>query len=80
MVTLRSVGGVIGIGLGDLAAVVMNKEAGWTRQVFPGGLLLAFTFAALVGLAFGMWPARRASVLDPIGALRYETGSTASAP
>jgi ABC-type antimicrobial peptide transport system permease subunit len=46
--------------------------ARWPTSVSPGVVLLAFVFAAAIGIFFGYYPARRASRLDPIEALRYE--------
>jgi putative ABC transport system permease protein len=71
-VVLCILGGVIGIGLGAGGAVVMSQVAGWTTRVSSTAIIMAFAFSAFVGVAFGVWPARRAAVLDPIVALRYE--------
>ena len=71
-VVLCILGGVIGIGLGAGGAVVMSQVAGWTTRISSTAIVMAFAFSAFVGVAFGVWPARRAAVLDPIVALRYE--------
>jgi putative ABC transport system permease protein len=71
-VVLCLLGGMIGIALGAGGATVMSHTAGWSTQVSLGAVIMAFAFSALVGLSFGVWPARRAAVLDPIVALRYE--------
>ena len=65
-------GGVVGIGLGYFASTMLNEIAGWQSFVSPSSIIIAFFFSASVGLIFGIWPARRASLLDPIDALRYE--------
>ena len=71
-VVLCILGGVIGIALGAGGAVVMSQVAGWTTRISSTAIVMAFAFSAFVGVAFGVWPARRAAVLDPIIALRYE--------
>jgi putative ABC transport system permease protein len=69
---LCMLGGLIGIGIGAGSAVVMRKMFNWNTAVGAPSVLIAFGFAAVVGIVFGVWPARRAASLDPIEALRYE--------
>lgn len=66
------VGGVLGILFGAAISGGLAKFAGWSTKVSPGAILLAFLFSAGIGLFFGLWPARKASLLNPIDALRYE--------
>ncbi|HXS11016.1 MAG TPA: ABC transporter permease [Candidatus Krumholzibacteria bacterium] len=65
-------GGTVGVLLGSVGAVVLAKMNSWNTSVSFAAIGLAFVFSGLVGVFFGMWPARRAANLDPIVALRYE--------
>jgi putative ABC transport system permease protein len=71
-VILCLAGGLLGVLLGITTAWSLSRFAGWQTAVTADSLLLAFGFSAAVGLVFGLWPARRASRLDPIEALRHE--------
>jgi putative ABC transport system permease protein len=66
------VGGTLGIVVGIGATVVLARVMHWNTLISPMSVLVAFGFSAVVGLFFGLWPARRAARLDPITALRYE--------
>jgi putative ABC transport system permease protein len=70
--TLCLLGGVIGILVGVGTAVLLARVMQWNTLISPMAVAIAFAFSAAVGLFFGIWPARRASRLDPIVALRYE--------
>jgi macrolide transport system ATP-binding/permease protein len=65
-------GGIIGIIFGSLISMVISKIAGWTTAVTFSSVFLAFGFSAVTGLLFGVWPARKASLLNPIDALRHD--------
>lgn len=71
-ILLSVAGGIIGILIGVGGSIGMSHLAGWTTAITAPSIILSFGFAALVGVFFGYYPARKASQLDPIEALRYE--------
>jgi putative ABC transport system permease protein len=71
-VTLAVAGGVVGILVGVGAATIMAKLYKWNTLVSLPAVAVSFGFAFVVGIFFGIYPARKASRLDPIEALRYE--------
>jgi putative ABC transport system permease protein len=71
-VILSAMGGLIGIVTGIVGAQTASRFAGWPTIVSPESLVVAFGFSALVGVFFGLYPANKASRLNPIDALRYE--------
>ncbi len=71
-ITLSMIGGLLGVVIGSVLARVVASRLGWTYSPRVDMTLLSFGFSALVGVGFGLYPARKASRLDPIEALRYE--------
>ncbi len=71
-ITLSVLGGVAGILLGVGAAALLAKLYQWNILISLPAIFISFGFAAMVGIFFGLYPARKASRLDPIEALRYE--------
>ena len=71
-VALAAVGGVLGVALGIGTAALIGSLAGWPVLLAPDAIVGALLFAAVVGIFFGFYPARKASRLDPIVALRWE--------
>jgi putative ABC transport system permease protein len=70
--TLSSLGGVLGVGVGIGTARILAATAHWPTLISPEAILLAVLFSGAVGVFFGFYPARKASRLNPIDALRYE--------
>ncbi len=70
--TLSLIGGVLGIIAGVSTAVIISSASGWPTVVSPLSIVLAFGFSGFIGIFFGFYPAYKASLLNPIDALRYE--------
>ncbi len=71
-ITLSLIGGIVGIIIGVASSKILSFFAGWPTIVSPFSIFLAFGFSGLVGIFFGFYPAYKASLLNPIEALRYE--------
>ncbi|MGB6089358.1 MAG: ABC transporter permease [Candidatus Binataceae bacterium] len=71
-VLLSALGGIAGALLGIVASKLISAVAGWPTLVSPTAIAGGFIFSAAVGVFFGYYPARKASMLHPIDALRYE--------
>jgi len=71
-VLMSLIGGLVGIVLGSSIALLITRFAGWAVKVSVSSIVMATTFSLAVGIVFGLWPAKKASKLDPIEALRYE--------
>ncbi|MEK6581613.1 MAG: ABC transporter permease [Nitrospirota bacterium] len=70
--TLSLIGGLVGIIIGVTGSEILSMLAGWPTIVSPLSILMSFSFSGLVGIFFGFYPAYKASLLNPIDALRYE--------
>ncbi|HEX4048319.1 MAG TPA: ABC transporter permease [Elusimicrobiota bacterium] len=70
--SLAAAGGLLGVLLGITVSMALSSFAGWAAIVSPASVAIAFGFSACVGVVFGLWPARKAALLSPIEALRYE--------
>lgn len=71
-VLMSLIGGIAGIILGSGIAVMITMVAKWSVKISLSSVLLATVFSLVVGVVFGLWPAKQASKLNPIEALRYE--------
>ena len=71
-VVVSAIGGLTGIFLGWLITVLLSAISGWSTSVSVESVLLSFVTSALIGIIFGVYPAKKASRLNPIDALRYE--------
>lgn len=70
--TLSLIGGIIGIILGVIGSKIISMKVGWSTVVSLSSVLMSFGFSGFVGIFFGFYPAYKASLLNPIDALRYE--------
>ena len=65
-------GGILGVFLGILTSTGISALTGWTTVLSTSSIFISFLVSVTVGLVFGIFPARKASEMDPIAALRYE--------
>lgn len=71
-VVVSAIGGLMGIFLGWFITIGINLFSGWSTSISISSILLSFFFSASIGIIFGIYPARKASLLNPIDALRHE--------
>ncbi|OPY60401.1 MAG: Macrolide export ATP-binding/permease protein MacB [Syntrophorhabdaceae bacterium PtaU1.Bin034] len=71
-IILSLIGGTVGLIVGITCSEILSVVAGWRTHVSPLSAVLAFAFSGMVGIFFGFYPAYKASLLNPIDALRYE--------
>ena len=71
-VTLAVVGGLLGILLGIAGVKVIERATDWTPVITPGAVLVSLLISCCTGVVFGIYPARRAAMMDPVQALRHE--------
>jgi putative ABC transport system permease protein len=71
-IILSLIGGIVGLVTGMISSGLISMAAGWPTDVSPLAAFLAFAFSGMVGIFFGFYPAYKASLLNPIDALRYE--------
>ena len=71
-ILLSVTGGIIGILMGIIASKIIGSAMSWPVVVLPGSEILSFAVCTVIGVFFGWYPAKKASNLDPIDALRYE--------
>ncbi|MDD5691481.1 MAG: ABC transporter permease [Candidatus Omnitrophica bacterium] len=71
-VLMSLIGGLAGVIFGSGSAVIITMVAKWSVRISLSSIILATVFSLIVGVVFGLWPARQASRLNPIEALRYE--------
>ena len=71
-IMLSSIGGLVGVGVGIIVSKMLSAIAEWPTLTSPESIAIAFFVSAAIGVFFGFYPARKASELDPIDALRYE--------
>ena len=70
--TLATLGGIIGVVLGFVSSWLVGELTGWPIVLSPLSILVAVGFSAAIGVFFGYYPARKAALMQPITALRYE--------
>jgi putative ABC transport system permease protein len=71
-IVISVTGGLLGISLGVVGAYIVSLVAGWNTVISSMAIIAAFSVSVMIGLFFGIYPARKAALLDPIDALRYE--------
>jgi putative ABC transport system permease protein len=71
-VVMSAIGGLLGVALGFGGARLLGQFTGWSTTISPTTVIIALLFSGAIGIFFGFYPARQASSLDPIEALRYE--------
>lgn len=69
---LSMLGGILGVILGVIISLLVSKIAGWTTFISSFSVVLSVGFSIIVGIVFGLWPAKKASELSPIEALRHD--------
>jgi putative ABC transport system permease protein len=71
-IVIATIGGILGVALGVGGAPVVSHFTKWQTDLTPWAIILSLAVSMLTGIVFGLYPARRAALMDPIEALRHE--------